>query len=508
MQNNKNREKWATKIGIILAMAGNAIGLGNFLRFPVQAAQNGGGAFMIPYFISLVILAIPVMWAEWALGRYGGSKGHGNAVGIFHCITKNPSTRYIGILGLIFPLLVAFYYIYIESWTLAYSFFSIQREYFNLSSQTLMTDFLKNFQGLNSPIGVTVSAYLFFLITFSLNFLVVSGGISKGIERIALIGMPILFLFALILTIRVFTLGTPDPSIPENNVINGLGFIWNPDFSKLTDAKIWLQAAGQIFFTTSIGFGSIMCYASYLKKDDDIAATGLSTVMTNEFAEVIFGGSIAIPVAYAFYGYTGTVDIAKSGAFNLGFVSLPIIFTKLPLGEFLGFIWFFLLFIAGITSSIALIQPFISFLKDELGWSHKKAVIHTLIITFIGCNIAIFGLRYGIVDDFDFWAGTFGITLFALIEIIIFTWIFGEKNAYEEINNGAKFNVPYIFIFLLKYISPLYIAILMISWIYQDFSKIIEANIYQWVCRLSIIILFLYVALLVKKSLKNKGAQI
>ena len=202
-----------------------------------------------------------------------------------------------------------------------------------------------------------------------------SRGIAAGIEKLAKNAMPLLFVFALILVIRVVTIGTPNPSLPDNSVLNGLAFIWNPDFSQITQSKTWLAAAGQIFFTLSIGTGSILTYASYLKKKDDIALTGLTTSMTNEFAEVILGGSIAIPVAVAFFGLRQTELIAKGGAFDLGFVALPIIFQKLPLGEFFGMIWFLLLFFAGITSSVALCSPAMTTMFWRRGFSSGAAIL-------------------------------------------------------------------------------------------------------------------------------------
>ena len=141
------REQWGSRIGLILAVAGNAVGLGNFLRFPVQAAQNGGGAFMIPYFIFFLILGIPLMWIEWGIGRHGGKYGHGSAPGMFDVIWKNKAAKYFGSLGLIISLVIMIYYTYIESWTLAFSFFSITQTYFDLHSFDAMRNFLYSFQG-------------------------------------------------------------------------------------------------------------------------------------------------------------------------------------------------------------------------------------------------------------------------------------------------------------------------------------------------------------------------
>src|SRR3990167_9483014 len=141
------REKWGTKLGLILAMAGNAIGLGNFLRFPVQCANNGGGAFMIPYFIALFLLGIPLMWVEWGIGRFGGKYGHGTTPGMFHYLWKNPVSKYLGAVGIMIPFCLVIYYTYIEYWTLAYSAFSFTGKYFGITTHQGMIDFLGAYQG-------------------------------------------------------------------------------------------------------------------------------------------------------------------------------------------------------------------------------------------------------------------------------------------------------------------------------------------------------------------------
>ena len=205
--------------------------------------------------------------------------------------------------------------------------------------------------------------------------------------------MPVLIGLSVLLAIRVLTLGAPDPSHPEHHVWNGMGFLWNPDLSRLTDAKVWLAAAGQIFFTLSVGFGTIQVYASYLRSRDDVVVTGLSTTMVNEWGEVILGSTIAIPIAYAFFGPQGTVEVAQGGAFNLGFATMPVVLQQLPWGVAFGTAWFFLLFIAGTLSQLALMQPLITFLQDELRWSHRKAVLVTSTVVFLAAHVPILGSR-------------------------------------------------------------------------------------------------------------------
>lgn len=514
---DKEREQWGSRIGLILAVAGNAVGLGNFLRFPVQAAQNGGGAFMIPYFLFFLILGIPLMWMEWGIGRYGGKYGHGSAPGMFDLLWKNKVAKYFGALGLLISLIIMIYYTYIESWTLGFSIFSITKMYFSEGSFDSMRGFLYSYQGREAGDIFTniVPAYFLMLLTLSINFWVLYRGISKGIEKLAKIAMPLLFLFAIIIAIRVFTLGTPDPSQPENSVWTGLGFIWNPNFSMLSDPKIWLAAAGQIFFTLSLGMGTIHAYASYLKPKDDIVLSGLTTSATNEFAEVVLGGSIAIPIAVAFFGIPMTTQIAQGGSFDLGFVSMPLIFERIPMGEIFGFLWFLLLFFAGITSSVAMGQPVIAFLEDEFGMSRKKAVGLLALVVLVSVQFVVFFLKYGFLDEMDYWAGTFGLVVFALIESVLFMWVFGADKAWKEINEGGDIKIPFFFYYIMKYITPLVLAVIMIWWFIKDAYPVLllehaspESVPYIWGARILMMLLASGIFYLVYYSWNKKNGNI
>lgn len=340
-----NRERWGTKLGVILAVAGSAVGLGNFLRFPVQAVRNGGGVFMIPYFVSLLLLGIPLMWIEWTIGRFGGGFGHGTAPGIFHSMwAKNRFIKYFGVIGIFGPLVIFMYYSYIESWLLGYTILSLTPKYATISSAEQFASFLNWYR--ESPIS-----YIFFVITFIINVLIIYGGIKKGIEKFCNWAMPVLFLLAVFLVLRVLTLNIGDSANSNWSPINGLGYLWKPDFSKLWDAKVWLAAAGQVFFTLSVGIGVILTYASYLKKDDDVVLSGLTSTATNEFAEVVLGGSLIVPAAFTFLGPEKIVEVATSSAFDLGFVTMPMIFKSIPAGGLFAFMWFLLLFLAGVTYS-------------------------------------------------------------------------------------------------------------------------------------------------------------
>jgi len=511
---NKQRESWGTKLGIILAVAGSAVGLGNFLRFPVQAAQNGGGAFMIPYFISLFLIGIPLMWIEWTAGRFGGGFGHGTAPGIFHTMwAKNRFIKYFGVIGIFGPIVIFIYYTYIESWLLGYAFFSITGKYLSANTQETMQSFLRGYQGLeqNQFFSNLGYAYIFFIITFTINIMVVYYGIKGGIEKLCNWAMPILFICGIILTIRVLLLGTPDITKPDWNIVNGLGFLWNPDFSVLKNAKVWLAAGGQVFFTLSVGIGVILTYASYLKKQDDVILSGLTSSLTNEFAEVILGGSIVIPAAFAFFGPQEIVNIAKSGSFNLGFVTMPLIFEKINFGMVFALLWFILLFLAGITSSVSLAQPAISFLEDEFNLNKKKTVFIFGIVTFILCQASIFFIGKGVVDELDFWGGTFCLVLFGTIETIIFSWVFGIDRAWEEMHSGADIMLPKFYKFIIKYITPLFLIFILLFWIIQQglptllMKNIPKENFYYVLfTRLTLLAMFVILGLMVRYAWRKK----
>lgn len=517
----EKREQWGSRIGLILAMSGNAVGLGNFLRFPVQAAQNGGGAFMIPYFVAFLLLAIPLMWVEWTIGRHGGKHKHGSLPGMFHVLWNNPAAKYLGVLGLFVSMIIMIYYTYIESWTLGFSFFSLTQEYFGNNDFTSMNGFFQSYLGVgDGHFSSILMAYVFLCITMGLNFYILSKGITKGIEIFAKIAMPTLLLFGVILAISVIAHGTPDAiNHPDWSVAEGFNFIWNPNLNALSDSKIWLAASGQVFFTLSVGMGTLHAYASYLREKNDIALSGLATASINEFAEVILGASIAIPIAVAYFGLPTTQQIADGGAYNLGFVSMPMIFQQMPMGSILGFLWFFLLFFAGITSSVAFAQPLISFLKENFGLTHRQATGTIAAIVFFAIQFVVFFYDYGFLDELDYWAGTFTLVLVALVEVIIFAWVFGMEKGWKEMNKGADIKIPRIFFFVIKYVTPIYLLIILGFWVYQDaiptllFQQVgsdgtpvvsAEDIPYRWLARGLMLLIFGSLLFLIHKAWKKK----
>ncbi|HMP58244.1 MAG TPA: sodium-dependent transporter [Gemmatales bacterium] len=479
------QERWASRVGLVLAMAGNAVGLGNFLRFPAQAAANGGGAFLIPYIVALILLGLPLIWVEWSMGRFGGQHGHHSTPGIFDTLgNRRAWWKYLGVFGLFTNLLVAAYYLYIESWTISYSINALiggftGPQFDGPEGIGRVFDFYSKLTGEDprahqsvfaiSPWGLGV-----FLLCIIINISILSRGLAKGIELVSKIGMPLLIVFAAILAVRGLMIDPKTDAAAVASPFVGLNFVWEPKFESLKNPSVWLAAAGQIFFTLSIGMGSIHCYASYLREQDDVALTGTSAAWTNQFCEVVLGGTILIPIAVA---YLGLADVQQRSGFSLGFFVFPTLFNKWgAFAPVAGFLWFGLLFFAAITSSLAMGQPIMAFLQQEYGLSRpRSAVAFGALLLPLALPVAMFTQR-SFFDEFDYWVGTFSLVVFALIESILFAWVFGMERGWAEIRKGAELRVPGFFYYVIKYITPLFLILILIGYAFQPRGTVSEVN--------------------------------
>jgi neurotransmitter:Na+ symporter, NSS family len=514
MSHTPHKEEWSSRLGVILAVAGSAVGLGNFLRFPGLAAQYGGGAFMIAYFISLLLLGIPIGWAEWTMGRRGGLAGFHSSPGIFYSIVRHRWGKYLGVFGFIVPVMVYMYYVYIEAWCLGYALNAATGKF---SSGVNFGEFFARFTGANED-GASIQFGLqdvgiFVVIVYVLNFYFIYKGLSKGIEVVCKWGIPILIVIGFIILGRVMTLGTPDPAKPEQSVVNGLGYMWNPAkpvverqvdgkwvvvdtlvndeiaaaraqtleptterivrpsvFQNLRNPQLWLAAAGQIFFSLSVGFGAIITYASYLRRKDDVVLSGLTAASANEFCEVGLGGLITVPAAFVFLGVAG---IAGQGTFALGFNVLPYVFSQMPAGDFFATIFFLLLFLAAITSSLSMLQPGIAFFEEGLGLQRRPAMAILGLLTALGTALVWwFSKDLKALDTIDFWIGTVFIFMGGAVLIVVFGWVIGIDEGLREAHAGAEMRIPGFYRPIMKYLTPLYLAVI--------FVMFILANVFGW----------------------------
>lgn len=473
-QPNTSKDGWATRTGLILAVASGAIGLGNFLRFPGQAAQNGGGAFMLPYIISFLILGIPVCITEWIMGRRGGKSGH-SAPFIFQAFLSGVPLRISGTIGVMIPILIYVYYVFIEAWCLSYAFFFATGQ-MNLSEglavgspgyrERVVENAGSFFEGLigSKYLGAAFESdvIIFTMVCFMINFYLVFRGLSRGLEAFAKVAIPLMLVCSVIVLGRILTL---------DGIGEGLGAMWNPDWSSLTNPKVWLSAAGQIFFSLSTGFGIALVFSSFLKKKDDVVLSSLSSATLNEFCEVSLGGMITIPVAFLFLGAAAT----SFGTFGMGFIALPSVFSMMPAGDFFGALWFFVLFLAALTSSVTMLQPGILFLEEGFGLSKRKASTLLFLFTFFLCMpIIYFNLDFTALDLTDFFIGTLMIYILATIQILIFVWKIGVDPGIEEGNEGSHVKVPAVYRFILKYITPYFLIIVFIAFMFQYLPEYID----------------------------------
>ncbi|MCB9866647.1 MAG: sodium-dependent transporter [Phycisphaerales bacterium] len=466
------KEQWGSRIGVVLAVAGSAVGLGNFLRFPGLAAQNGGGAFMVPYFCALIFLGIPICWAEWTMGKYGGQFGFNSAPAIFGVLGRRPAWRYVGVLGVLIPVVIYMYYVYIESWCLQYAWnylvgginLGTDKAQFAEESAKFFTSVTGDKSDGVMLHGSIHQSVVFWVIVFTINFFLIFRGVSRGIEVFCKYAVPLMALCAVAVLIRVLTL---------DNIGEGLGFMWNPKpkaageswLTQLLNPDVWLAATGQIFFSLSVGFGVIINYASYLKRKDDVVLSGLTASSTNEFFEVCLGGLITVPAAFLFLGSAGLSKDVLNSSFALGFKTLPVVFEYMRFGHFFGFCWFFMLFLAAITSSLSMLQPAIAFLEEGLRIGRRASVTILGLVTASGSFLCIwFSKDLAALDTMDFWVGTAMIFVLAMVQVFLFAWVFGVDRGVKFAEDGAEIRLPRAFKFVISFVAPLYLLVVFLLW--------------------------------------------
>jgi SNF family Na+-dependent transporter len=402
--------------------------------------------------------------------------------------------KYLGAIALLIPLVIYMYYVLIESWCLGYAFNYVTGDLVlgsngeidrlvsvfqakGLSNADARSEAYKTFftnfvgsdkNGFAMGTGSHGGRWQWVLAgVFFLNFVLIYKGVTRGIERFCRIAVPLMAALAVIVLLRVLTLGTPDAAKPEQSVVGGLNFMWEPDFDALKRPSTWLAASGQIFFTLSVGFGIIINYASYLRPSDDIVLSGLTSSSVNEFFEVCLGGLITLPVAFIFLGLS-TSEFTDS-TFSLGFKALPNVFALMWGGQLFGFLWFMVLFIAAITSSISMLQPIIAFLEEGFGLKrHTSAFILGLTTAAGVVYILFFSKDLVALDTLDFWVGTVMILILALVQSLLYGWALGIERGDQEAHIGARIQIPRLVQYMLKYVVPVYLMVILGAFIYSD----------------------------------------
>lgn len=499
-------------MGVILAVAGSAVGLGNFLKFPGQVAIHGGSAFMIAYVASFLLVGLPFAMMEWTAGRKIGDRYH-SVPWTFFAFFKRPSAKAMAAAAVVIPFIICAYYTYIEAWCLGYAA-SFLAGKLNFASVGDASAFFSDFVGLKEN-GSAMEFSLdkvgvYFFAVFFINFYLIYKGVSKGIERFCKIAMPVLILIAVVLIIRILTI-TP-PASSQSSINQGLGFMWNPTkvvmqtnaggewtdvkrlvgdadilkaeaeikdnpefrIAKITLAEqllnpsIWIAAVGQVFFSMSVGMGIIISYSSYLRKKDDVVLSALTSASANEFCEVCLGGMITVPAAVAFLGLGGVAGACAS-LFDLGFNVLPMVFLQMPAGSIFGFLFFFLLFLAAITSSISILQPSLDFFREVLNIDKNKAIAILFTLMFaVSFYTAYFSEGLAALDTLDFWVGQTLLFVIATYEIIMFSWVYGAEKLVIDANKNSIIRLPRFYSKIWRYFTPAILVAVFAGWFSTD----------------------------------------
>ncbi len=443
--NTSNRDYFGSKFGVIAATAGSAIGLGNIWRFPYVAGENGGAAFIIIYLGFVVAIGIPVMLSEFFIGR----NTQKNVFGAFRKLAPGKPWFLIGLMGVAAAFMILAFYTVVAGWTLEYIYQSLINGFAGKQAAELNNMY-------NSFIGSTWRPLVWFFVFMSLTAAIIMAGVHKGIEKYTKILTPLLFLLLLILVVRSLTL-------PGS--IRGLEFLFKPDFSKITSSAI-LIALGQSFFSLSIGMGTLVTYGSYIKKDENLGFTAFSVAMTDTFIAILAGVAI-FPAVFAF-------NIEPGSGEGLVFITLPNIFNQMPGGYLFSLIFFILLTVAALTSTISVLEVIVAFFVEELELKRKIATLlaaGAVSVPGILCvlsfskmaDIKIFGLT--VFQLFDFSSANLFLPVGGLFIVLFVAWFSNRNSVKKEFSNNGNLKAGYIpyYLFVIKFIAPLAIAFIFLS---------------------------------------------
>ncbi len=473
MENNiaQHRPQWKSHLGFVLAAVGSAIGLGNIWRFSYLAYKNGGGAFLVPYLIALFVVGIPLMILEIGLGH----KMRGSAPASFASISKK--WEWLGWWQIIFVMFgIVLYYSVIISWCLNFFFFS-----FNLSwGSDPNTFFFQKFLMLSdNPFkagDIRLPIVLSLVVVWFLNWFIVFKGIRRGLEQANKIFMPLLF----ILTATIVFWGLRLPG-----AMSGIRVYLTPDFSRLSDVRVWMDAFSQIFFTLSLGFGIMIAYASYLPKKTAIVRDSLVISGVNCLFSIFAGFGVFAILGYMAKTTNQPINEVVKESIGLAFVAFPKAISLLPhFSKLFGVLFFGSLVIAGLSSSISIIEAFTSGVVDKFHYKRRTVVSVLSVLGFLGG--LIFATRAGLLwlDIVDHFLTQYGLVIAAIFECILIGWIYKTGVLRSHINNYSSWKVGSWWSFCIRATVPLVLIGLLLSSLQQEFT-----DPYGGYSRLSLIII-------------------
>ena len=467
------RDQWNNKLGFLLAAIGSAVGLGNLWRFPYVAATNGGGAFLVPYFFAIITAGIPILILEYTMGK----TYRGGAPVTWARI--NRKFEWLGWFQAMVAFVIGTYYFAIIVWVLSYVGFS-----FNQAWGSDPSSFFVEYLGLTDSAlhlgGIRTNLIIPFVIIWAIVAFVMYKGISKGIETICRICLPILMILTLILVVRGITLP---------GAVDGLEYMFKPDWSKLTDSSVWVAAYGQIFYSLSIGFAIMLAYSSYLPKETDVVNSAFITATANHGFEVFAGiGVFSIMGFMAMQQGVAVEDIAASGI-GLAFMTFPTAISELPaLNALFGICFFGALLTAGITSMVSILQAVVSAFHDKFDIEHKRAVTLVLVPTFLISILFITGAGMNILDIVDAFINNIGVATGGLVEVILVTRFFNPEKLRQEANEFSNFSIGRWWIYSLKIVTTVVLGVMLFlntkDFIVNGYGNYddLDVTIFGWGC--------------------------
>ncbi len=409
------RDQWGTKVGFILAAMGSAIGLGNIWRYPYVVYENGGGAFLIPYFVAIATAALPILIMEYALGQ----RHRVGAPFTFRAVRER--WEVLGWFQVAVAFFIATYYMVILGWCLSYIYYSFGSKWGDDTAGFFIGEYLGTSAG-GDPSGfwdlggLQGKVLLALVIAWALVLLILVRGVSKGIELAAKVLMPLLIVMLIVIVIRAVTL---------DGAAEGLEVLFTPDFGALGHPSVWIAAYGQVFFSMSIAFGIMIAYSSYLPRKTDLSNSAFIVGLSNagfEFLAAI--GVFAVLGFLAVAQQTQVTEVAGSGGVGLAFISFPAIINTLPAANsFFGVLFFGTLFFAGITSAVSIMECVIAPVREKFGIGRGAAVA-------IVCGAAalvslLYATKGGLfyLDTVDHFLNNFGLVVSGLLEVVLIAWI-------------------------------------------------------------------------------------
>jgi NSS family neurotransmitter:Na+ symporter len=465
----EQRSKWGTNLGFLLAAIGSAVGLGNIWRFPYVAYENGGGAFLIPYFVALFTAGIPILMLEFALGHHREASA---PMAFRHIDAK---WEWLGWWAVTFVMFgISLYYVVIIGWCGNYMLFSLTQAWGDDPNQFFFSEFLDvptdgsvwGVLGLRWQIALAVA------LVWCINWAITYGGIERGIERAVKVMMPLLFLITL--TIIVWALFLPGAG-------KGVKHYVTPDFDKITDLKVWIAAYGQIFFSLSLGFGIMIAYSSYLSRDANIFKNSLIVGFSNSCYEVCAGFGVFSILGYMATQQGQAINEVVDDGIGLAFVAYPKAISLLPQGGLFGFLFFLLLIIAGVSSSISIIEAFTAAILDKFAIPRRAVITIICLVGFAGSLLFTSNVGLLWLDIVDHFLNQYGLITVGIVEALIVGWLYRtDKLKAHIVSNlglsGARhkvfdYVVLQLWMYCIRFITPVALGIAIVHSLIQELSE-------------------------------------